>query len=214
MKLRLWPRSLIGQLVFSVAVILFVAQAINFALLARGQKQQTLAHGGGMAVARIIDAMDRQERGLPEISGGRGQPHRLRREPKVWIDPMPPPLPKRAIPLADLAAYVDNLLTEANIPAQDVQAWVLPQPPRIGRTRLPGRTVLVAAKIDGNYYGVRSRVPSSGNRLQGFLVWQTLSLYLLLLVPIMLIAYRATPDWPALRASDRATAAPRDRRSA
>ena len=112
---------------------------------------------------------------------------------------MPPPLPKRAIPLADLAAYVDNLLTEANIPAQDVQAWVLPQPPRIGRTRLPGRTVLVAAKIDGNYYGVRSRVPSSGNRLQGFLVWQTLSLYLLLLVPIMLIAYRAARRLLALR---------------
>ena len=210
MKLRLWPRSLIGQLVFAVAVILFVAQAINFALLARGQKQQTLAHGGGMAVARIIDAMDRQERGLPEINGARGSPQRLRRQPKVWIDPMPPPLPKRAIPLADLAAYVDNLLTEANIPAQDVQAWVLPQPPRIGRTRLPGRTVLVAAKIDGNYYGVRSRVPSSGNRLQGFLVWQTLSLYLLLLVPIMLIAYRAARPLRDLTRAARANPALRN----
>ena len=46
MKFRLWPRSLIGQLVFAVALMLFVAQAINFALLVRGQKQQTLAHGG------------------------------------------------------------------------------------------------------------------------------------------------------------------------
>ena len=29
MKLRLWPRSLIGQLVFAVAAMLFVAQAIK-----------------------------------------------------------------------------------------------------------------------------------------------------------------------------------------
>src|SRR3546814_9489040 len=43
--------------------MLFVAQAINFALLVRGQKQQFLAHGGGMAVARIIDAVERDRRG-------------------------------------------------------------------------------------------------------------------------------------------------------
>ena len=48
MTLRLWPRSLVGQLVFAVAVMLFVAQAVNFVLLSRGMKQQTLAHGGGM----------------------------------------------------------------------------------------------------------------------------------------------------------------------
>ena len=63
MTLRLWPKSLIGQLVFAVAVILFVAQAINFVLLSRGQRQQTLAHGGGMAVARVIDAIERDRRG-------------------------------------------------------------------------------------------------------------------------------------------------------
>src|SRR3546814_14327015 len=66
MKLRLWPRSLVGQLIFAVAVTLFVAQAINFALLVRGQKQQVLAHGGGMAVARIVDAVERDRRGVPE----------------------------------------------------------------------------------------------------------------------------------------------------
>ena len=71
MKLRLWPKSLVGQLVFAVAVMLFVAQAVNFALLARGQKQQSLAHGGGMAVARIIDAMDRQERAQTETQARR-----------------------------------------------------------------------------------------------------------------------------------------------
>ena len=72
MKFRLWPKSLVGQLVFAVAMMLFVAQAINFALLVRGQKQQFLAHGGGMAVARIIDAVERDRRGkLARCARGR-----------------------------------------------------------------------------------------------------------------------------------------------
>ena len=211
MKLRLWPRSLVGQLVFAVAVMLFVAQAVNFVLLARGQKQQTLAHGGGMAVARIIDAMDRQERGLTEADNRDNRDRRgSRREPKLWIDITPPPLPKRARPLPDLAAYVDKLLNEADIPTQGVEAWALPQRPRLGRTQLPGRTVLVAAKIDGRYYGVRSRILTGGTRLQGFLIWQTLSLYLLLLVPIMLIAWRAARPLRDLTRAARGNPALRD----
>src|SRR3546814_17977566 len=73
--LRLWPKSLIGQLVFAVAATLFVAQAINFALLVRGQKQQALAHGGGMAVARIVDAVRSAERrvGTGCVSTGRSR---------------------------------------------------------------------------------------------------------------------------------------------
>lgn len=210
MKLRLWPRSLIGQLVFAVAVVLFVAQAVNFALLARGQKQQSLAHGGGMAVARIIDAMDRQERAQTDVEARRKDRRRSRHEPKVWIDTAPPPVPDRSVALPDLAGYVGNLLAEANISSKGVQAWALPQPPRIGRTQLPGRTVLVVAEIDGRFYGVRSRMPGGGNRLQGFLIWQTLSLYFLLLVPVMLIAWRAARPLRDLTRAARANPALRD----
>ena len=70
MNLRLWPRSLIGQLVFAVALMLFVAQAVNFALLVRGQKQQTLAHGGGMAVARIRTVLRRTQQGGRALDPG------------------------------------------------------------------------------------------------------------------------------------------------
>lgn len=219
MKLRLWPKSLVGQLVFAVAVMLFVAQAINFVLLSRGMRQQTLAHGGGMAVARIIDATDRQQRGVSEGAEAgeqvdtdeRGRRRvRIRHEPKVWIGTAPPPVPKRAVAMPDLAAYVSKLLAEAEIPVRSVQAWAMPQRPRIGRTRLPGRTVLVVAEINGRYYGVRSRVAGGGDRLQGFLVWQTLSLYLLLLVPIMLIAWRAARPLRDLTRAARANPAARD----
>lgn len=212
MKLRLWPRSLIGQLVFAVAVMLFVAQAVNFALLARGQKQQTLAHGGGMAVARIIDAMDREQRVAAMPAAGRPEEHRRdrRHTPKLWIDDQPPRVPEGAVVLPDLATYVGDLLAEADVRTDAVRAWAMPQRPRLGRTQLPGRTVLVVAEVDGRYYGVRSRMAGPGYRLTGFLIWQTLSLYLLLLVPIMVIAWRAAAPLRDLTRAARANPALRD----
>lgn len=208
MKFRLWPRSLIGQLVFAVALMLFVAQAINFVLLVRGQKQQTLAHGGGMAVARIIDAVDRDRRG-DFRRGPRGGPHDRERAQKLVISDTPIPPPPGAARIPELADYVADLLNEADIAAQSVDAWVLPQQPRL-RPNFPGRTVIVSARIDNRYIAVRSRIQASGNRLQGFLIWQTLSLYLLLLVPIMVIAWRAAAPLRDLTRAARANPALRD----
>jgi signal transduction histidine kinase len=216
-KLRLWPRSLIGQLVFAVAVMLFVAQAINFTLLVRGQKQQTLAHGGGMAVARIIDAIDRDRRGdfRARTGGARDEGRRddgrdRERAQKLVISDQPVQLPAGAVRMPDLADYVAKLLAEAEIGAEAVNAWALPPRPRLQRPNFPGRIVIVSAKVDGKYFAVRSRVPTGGNRLQGFLVSQTLSLYLLLLTPIILIAWRAAAPLRDLTRAARTNPAVRD----
>lgn len=211
MKLRLWPRSLIGQLVFAVAVLLFVAQAVNFALLVRGQKQQTLAHGGGMAVARIIDAVDRDRRGdfRERLGERRGGPDEHENPKKLVISDRPIDVATGAVRLPELADYVADLLNEADMQPQAVAAWALPQRPRL-RANFPGRTVIVSAQIDGRYYAVRSRIPTGGNRLQGFLVWQTLSLYLLLLIPIMVIAWRAAAPLRDLTRAARSNPALRD----
>jgi signal transduction histidine kinase len=206
--LRLWPKSLIGQLVFAVAVTLFVAQAINFALLVRGQNQQVLAHGGGMAVARIIDAVERDRRGEREGAQRAGRPHE--RVQKLRISDVPPRVPRRAVSRPDLADYVAGLMTEAEIHADSVEAWALP--PRTPRRHpdFPGQTVVVVAKVGDQYYAVRSRIPAEGNRLQGFLLWQTLSLYLLLLIPILLIAWRAAAPLRDLTRAARTSPALRD----
>ena len=182
MKFRLWPKSLVGQLVFAVAVMLFVAQAINFALLARGQKQQFLAHGGGMAVARIIDAVERDRRG--DFRGSRGDDdgdgHGRDRGRKQIISNAPIPVPTGAKRMPDLAAYVSGLLQEADVQVEAVEAWALPLRPRAQRASFPrrsdypGRIVVVSAKIEGRYVAVRSRIQVGGDRLQGFLLWQTL----------------------------------------
>lgn len=207
MRLRLWPRSLVGQLVFAVAVMLFVAQAINFALLSRGLRQQTLAHGGGMAVARIIDAVERDRRGeFRERPQDRGRRERV---PKLAISDQPPPLPAGALPMPDLARYVAGLLAEADMRATRIDAWALPRSEVARHRKLP-RSVVVSAEIDGRHFAVRTRIPAGNRRLQGFLVWQTLSLYLLLLIPIIVIAWRAAGPLGGLTRAARASPALRD----
>jgi len=207
MSIRLWPRSLIGQLVLAVAAMLFVAQGINFVMLARGQKQQTLAHGGGMAIARIIDAIDRDRRGRIDNGAASGRHDRVQ---KLLITDRPPPLIPGSVPLADLSAYVADLLSEGGVKASEVSAWAMPLRPRAQKASYPGRVVVVSARVDGRYFTVRSRIPATGGRLQGFLLWQTLSLYLLLLVPIILIAWRVAAPLRELTRAVRANPAARD----
>jgi hypothetical protein len=196
MRFRLWPRSLIGQLVFAVAAALFIAQAINFALLVGGQRQQSLAHSGGMAAARIIDAVERDRRGVDVFSSERRGDHSRDRDgdrdrQRLRVSDASPQLPHRAAPMPELAAYVAGLLTEAEVGADRVEAWVLPSPPRVDRPDARSRPILVAAHVDGQYFAVRGRIATGGERMQGFLLWQTLTLYLLLLVPVLFIAWRA-----------------------
>ncbi|PKP97074.1 MAG: two-component sensor histidine kinase [Alphaproteobacteria bacterium HGW-Alphaproteobacteria-13] len=206
MSFRLWPRSLIGQLVFAVAATLFVAQAINFTLLARGQKQQMLAHGGGMAGARIIDVIDRDRRGVVEHDE-RGR----ERGPRFQVLDHKPPRPERAIAMPELARYVSGLLAEADIRAASVEAWAAPNRARMRNPEYSEeRVAIVTAEVDGRFYVVRSRLPAERSRLQGFLIWQTLFLYLLLLVPIMAIAWRAARPLRALTRAARANPALRD----
>src|SRR3546814_13960130 len=138
--LRLWPKSLIGQLVFAVAATLFVAQAINFALLVRGQKQQALAHGGGMAVARIVDAVERDRRGEPEQDVDDRHARHARVE-KLRVSETPPHVPRRAVRRADLADYVAGLVAEAEGPAESNEAWAIPP-----RERARPRTALSGAR--------------------------------------------------------------------
>ncbi|MGN6691120.1 MAG: ATP-binding protein [Sphingopyxis sp.] len=210
MTLRLWPRSLVGQLVFAVAVMLFVAQAVNFVLLSRGMKQQTLAHGGGMAVARVIDAIERERRG--EFRRPLRDQEARERAQKVAISETPPPLPAGAVRLPELSEYIGALLSDTNIHAETIEAWGLPprSRQRLQRAAFPDRAVIVVAKVEGRYFAVRSRIAAGGNRLSGFLVWQTLSLYLLLLIPIIVIAYRAARPLRDLTRAARANPAIRD----
>jgi len=64
---RRWrgPTSLSGQIALLVAVALFIAQAINFALLLRERRESRLASATNPAITRLIDASERLDAGRP-----------------------------------------------------------------------------------------------------------------------------------------------------
>lgn len=60
---RLWPKSLVGQIALLVAIALFVAQAINFALLLQGGRSLRQAQITGPSIARLVNAVERDREG-------------------------------------------------------------------------------------------------------------------------------------------------------
>jgi signal transduction histidine kinase len=60
--MRLWPRSLAGQLTLIIAVALFAAQLINFGMILRERRQFALEQIAGPAAARFVDAFERPQR--------------------------------------------------------------------------------------------------------------------------------------------------------
>lgn len=253
---RWWPRGLVGQLVVAIALALFVAQAVNFTLLARSQQQRSMAHGSGMIVARMVDAVEQQRSGdqTGSADSDAGDWHRVARHDRrsaspqqdringpmqgadgrgggrdgqrpdddmrghgrsgqamrLRITPTPVPMPPQAEVRADMGKYVADRLAEAGVKASSVRAWAMPRRAPDGPYDLRGPVVYVSAAIDGQYYTARGRLPYDGGGLRGFLFWQTLMLYLLLLGPIMWIAWRAAKPLRELTRAARATPLMRD----
>lgn len=192
--MRVWPKSLVGQLLLAVAITLFVAQSANLWLLDRAARQQFVAQVGGVAAARIFDALERERRDGVTLAPGEYQRGRL----VISLAPPPPPPGARSVPR--LAEHVRALLRENGIDARAVRAWHVARrgdrdrandfaAPRDRRT--PPRAFV--AVFDGTrWISVRGPAPQAGDRLSALLIGQTLLLYLVLLVPIVLIAWRVS----------------------
>ena len=73
-RIRLWPRNFSGQMALLIAIALFVAQAINFAMFLQDRRASRYEQATGPAVARIVDAIERINAGHP-IERGRGRLH-------------------------------------------------------------------------------------------------------------------------------------------
>ena len=192
--MRLWPKSLVGQLLLAVAITLFIAQSANLWLLDRAQRQQFVAQVGGVAAARIYDLVERERRDDAIMGPGEYQRGRL------TIALIAPERPPRAREMPRLARHVRDLLVENGVAVRSVRAWHMAGSgrPRGGDDAsaadapyIPPRAIVTM--FDGiRWISVRSRTPQSGDRLSALLIGQTLLLYLVLLVPIVLIAWRVS----------------------
>ncbi|HEX7877728.1 MAG TPA: ATP-binding protein [Sphingobium sp.] len=190
-RFRLWPRSLVGQIILLVAIALFVAQAINFGLLLRERNRLTLTAQTAPGVYRIVDALD--ARSEPR-EGGR--PMRAR-----FVDDAPP-LKGEARPEVEKRAAA--MFAEVGLPIRSVRVVEDSEPAplrrwekrrlRAGRgldhDHRAGRLIMAAEYAPGKWVVTQTRTGDRPERFGGWLVGQTLILYGIVLLPLLWVGRR------------------------
>lgn len=115
---RMMPKSIVGQLVLATAVLLFIAQAMSFTLLARGHAEQRTMRLSIPAANRIIDVADRLSVGQ-EVTNNR----RARRNFRTLTDVSDTPLVDSAMHQdRRVANQISEILEEANLAGVEVRA--------------------------------------------------------------------------------------------
>ncbi|RYY44168.1 MAG: HAMP domain-containing protein, partial [Sphingomonadales bacterium] len=201
--MRLLPRSLTGQIALLVGLALFVAQAINFGLLLNERRGARFGQVIAPAVARLADAAERLNspaaRAPDEEDDARG---RGRRPPQrvelVAANPIDAASPRRA----DLEGDIRQGLVDAGLQPGQVVAVVRPigndqlsnrkmSPARAERLRRLGAELNVAVELPGKgWLMLRSGWPRSERALIWQLLAQTLILYIVVLIPVLLAGRR------------------------
>ena len=181
--MRLWPRSLAGQMALLIALALFVAQALNLALAVRDRREFRLAQATRPAAIRIADALEREAQGGRAIQADRG---RVRR---VAADPVPPDAPRQAAVAAELRRQLVEMgVAVGRVDTGLVRRAVDP------RRRRPGREpelLQIAVEQPGRgWLALAAPWPRPGGRLLVVLLIQTLILYAVILLPVLWIVRR------------------------
>ena len=189
--IRIWPRSLGGQMALLVALALFVAQAINFGLLLRERQSFRLAQITGPAVTRLIDAAERTAQGRgPTADRGR-----VRRAAANPITPGMAPEPT-------VERRIRQELSEAGLQVGQIATGVRPIDPRDPPFRTlqrggPDRLaryndeLVIAVEQPGRGWLVLRGVwPRGDDGIIWRLIGQTLILYGVVLVPVLWIGRR------------------------
>ncbi len=181
---RLWPTSLVGQLALVVAIALFVAQAINFTLLLQGGRSLRQAQITAPAIARLLDAADRD-------AGGRGGAGRMRAIDVATTDPAATGGEHHPeVEAAIRRAFADAGRSVGGVSAVErkVTPASLPRPldrreMRILRT---GHELVVSAEVrPGRWLSLRSPWPRGERGLMWRLAGQTAIIYILVLGVVM-----------------------------
>jgi len=213
--MRLWPRSLQGQLLLAIALALFVAQGLGAALLYRAQAERREAMLINAAAFRL--AGDPSARRPPWA--GRGG--RMR----VVIEPTSPQQPGETRDghaeqglsriLAREGVAFDKVVVVERDVARDplAQRWAL-QRERRGRPSWRGmpHELIVAAirRPDGRWLHARVFVPAGERRLLWTMLLQALFTYAVLVGAVALVLRRITRPLAALTARMERFAGTRD----
>lgn len=206
---RLWPHSLVGQLLLVVALILLLAQGINSFLLYRGAQNQNLVEASTAAVARIAYGLERQARDRPVP---RRNPSRQRRWGQLLYSPESP-VNDTMRRLPELEERAGQAFANMGIGFADIRATMLgdlttdmtghviganrgewrnnPINRSMGggpeRSEIKGFVIIAAQQDDGQWVSIASAVRERSPLLVRALLFQTVTIYLLMLIPLILL---------------------------
>lgn len=207
--IRLWPRSLVGQLLLVVALMLLLAQGINSFLLYRGAQNQNLVESSTAAVSRITFGLERQATDRPDRRGGAMRARRwgrLKYGTESAIEDSMKRLPElemragqafanmglgfseiRATFTRDLPTGMSGHLIGANRGEWRNNPINRSMGGRPAPTETRGFVIISAQQADGRWVSIASAVRQRTPLLVRTLLFQTVTTYLLLLVPLILL---------------------------
>jgi len=204
---RFVPRSLTGQIALMVALALFVAQAINFALILRERRMLRFEQVTAPAITRVVDAAER-------IRDGRFREAPEQRRARLRLEPRNP-IPAGLRRKPEVEDGIRQAMAEAGLPVGAVVTGlkrIAPTDPRFARMnsiraqrmkRLGGE-LLVAVELPGRGWLVlTSGWPHSDRDIIWRLILQTLIIYAIVLIPVLWLGHRVARPLRSLASSAR-----------
>ncbi|MCP1471548.1 signal transduction histidine kinase [Sphingobium sp. OAS761] len=211
---RLWPRSLVGQVILLVAIALFVAQAINFALLLRERNRLELTGQTAPAVYRVVNALDGRADRWPGRTDRRAERDTPDRRAVAFTTARPalggkgrPDVEARAKAMfEDIGLTVHSVAAAEDSRIMPLRRWERIRSRATGdvpRDRRVGRLRLAVEYEPGKWVTTEARIGNRPARFGGWLVGQTLTLYVIVLLPLLWIGRRMARPMTDLTASAR-----------
>ncbi|PJK27493.1 sensor histidine kinase [Minwuia thermotolerans] len=185
------PRTLAAQLALLVAAALFVAQAINFALLYGEWRERSLNAISAPAIARIHDAAERLQQGVGERRGPFGR--RVRISAESAVDAGAPREPALEARIADGLGALGADIAEVHVTrAGEWRGNPRRQPPGPDGEPEPRQLYLVSAKAGPELWiNVPTIAPREDDWLLGRLLVQTAVIYAVVLLAVLWLGRRA-----------------------
>jgi signal transduction histidine kinase len=216
--IRIWPRSLYGQILLVAASALLVAQGINAFLLLAGTRNRAVAETSTMVVSRVANQIERlEEVGIPIGEADwwsrqrRDGSERHRRRPPpvtITIDSAPVNI-DRSDSQHEISEHAQEFLRQGNISLTDVRISAVsvnllppglrdPQVRRWQAVRFrnrdqpaPKSAVLFSARLpDGKWINAAGLVRPNETASVFALLLQTILLFVAVMVPLALVARR------------------------
>ena len=218
---RLLPKSLVGQLLWLVALALLIAQGVNMLLLYRSGQYQNLAAATSTAVGRIANDLERLERPAKRHRGGRRGFERAK--PMVSEQSL---IDAEMTRLSDLEDRATEAFANMGLNIQAVEIARVEKLPQglssdivINRMRaarrgqmdramgrqhkrglVAGYALISVQTADGQWTSIAAAIHNRGPYILWRLLFQTVVLYLILLVPLILLGRYVSRPLKALTA--------------